>query len=342
MSLVKCPECGQDISDKAASCPHCGCKQKTSSKSATATIVILSLVIVALAGAGVWYLFLRGGGDSDERAAYERIVRLQNENQLDSLADALEDYFDIYDSDASHYLQLKDLREKFFTERADWQAAQGIMSVDAIRHFLDVHPDGVYLKQANHLMDSLSFCAASEADTRDAYEQYLAQFPEGAYLKEARELMEDLDNVAITVEEKAAVQEAVSAHFDALATNDRAGVAATLAETINSYLGKNAPEMEDIYAYMRSMHSTSRAIVFLVKNPVVTKMEMTGSVLYNVQFVLDEETYSRAARPARTEGDATAGGDADAEGPKPEDVKHFTGVAVLNENKRIVSLVLRQ
>jgi hypothetical protein len=24
MALIKCPECGKEISDKAASCPHCG------------------------------------------------------------------------------------------------------------------------------------------------------------------------------------------------------------------------------------------------------------------------------------------------------------------------------
>ena len=25
MAIIKCPECGQDVSDKATSCPHCGC-----------------------------------------------------------------------------------------------------------------------------------------------------------------------------------------------------------------------------------------------------------------------------------------------------------------------------
>lgn len=24
MALIKCPECGREISDKAGSCPHCG------------------------------------------------------------------------------------------------------------------------------------------------------------------------------------------------------------------------------------------------------------------------------------------------------------------------------
>lgn len=25
MALIICPECGKEISDKAISCPHCGC-----------------------------------------------------------------------------------------------------------------------------------------------------------------------------------------------------------------------------------------------------------------------------------------------------------------------------
>ena len=25
MSLIKCPECGKEISEKASSCPNCGC-----------------------------------------------------------------------------------------------------------------------------------------------------------------------------------------------------------------------------------------------------------------------------------------------------------------------------
>ena len=25
MALIKCPECGKEISDKAEFCPHCGC-----------------------------------------------------------------------------------------------------------------------------------------------------------------------------------------------------------------------------------------------------------------------------------------------------------------------------
>ena len=31
MALIKCPECGREISDKAKACPHCGCPIESSS-----------------------------------------------------------------------------------------------------------------------------------------------------------------------------------------------------------------------------------------------------------------------------------------------------------------------
>lgn len=30
MAMIKCPECGKEISDKASSCPNCGCPMSTS------------------------------------------------------------------------------------------------------------------------------------------------------------------------------------------------------------------------------------------------------------------------------------------------------------------------
>ena len=181
-------------------------------KSAVPTIFVVSLVILALAGAAVWYLFFRGGSDTDERAAYDNIMRYENAHQLDSLGEALNEYFDTYNSDAFHYSQLKELHDRFFTERDDWQAAEDQMSLDAVRHFLDVHPDGFYLGKANQKFDSLSYVHAVETNTREVYEQYLSQFSHGKYVAEVRKLMLEIDNEELTIEEKASVKETLTAH----------------------------------------------------------------------------------------------------------------------------------
>lgn len=304
---------------------------------AAGTIVAISLVIVALACAAVWYLFFRGGSDSDERTVYENIMRYEHERKLDSLDVALNDYFDTYNSDAFHYSQLKDLHDRFFNERADWQAAEGVMSIESMHQFLDVHPDGFYSTNAHQKLDSLSFAHAVEVDTYEAYEQYINQFAQGKYVAEARNKMNGLENMTLTVEEKAAITETLSAHFNALADNDQEAIAATLASQINSYIGKTDPELEDIYAYMKSMHSSSRMIVFLVKNVIVTKVEAADRHLFNVQFELDEETYTRNHSSHDVENAEGA-----EEAPTPTEIKHFFGTAILNEAMKISSLVLKK
>lgn len=53
MAMIKCPECGQEISDKAKKCVHCGVRVK---KRNTKKLVIIFSIIFVLLIAGV------GGG----------------------------------------------------------------------------------------------------------------------------------------------------------------------------------------------------------------------------------------------------------------------------------------
>jgi DNA-directed RNA polymerase subunit RPC12/RpoP len=46
MSLIKCPECGKEISDKAVSCPSCGSPIKQTSKKSIKGKVLLSVFFI--------------------------------------------------------------------------------------------------------------------------------------------------------------------------------------------------------------------------------------------------------------------------------------------------------
>ena len=63
MALIKCSECGKEISDKATSCPNCGCPTKFASEKATQknenTIVILFFLGISSLVGIVCYLNLR-------------------------------------------------------------------------------------------------------------------------------------------------------------------------------------------------------------------------------------------------------------------------------------------
>ena len=47
MALIKCPECGQDISTEASFCPHCGCTSIPKNTEGTGIAIVIFIVMVA-------------------------------------------------------------------------------------------------------------------------------------------------------------------------------------------------------------------------------------------------------------------------------------------------------
>lgn len=54
MAMIKCPECGKEISDRAEACPHCGCPIDESplETSEYAKLMVISLIAIFMAVAG--------------------------------------------------------------------------------------------------------------------------------------------------------------------------------------------------------------------------------------------------------------------------------------------------
>ncbi|WP_291657516.1 zinc ribbon domain-containing protein [Clostridium sp.] len=50
MALIKCTECGKEVSDKAASCPNCGCPLSQMVKGGTVRIRIPNNIAVGVGG----------------------------------------------------------------------------------------------------------------------------------------------------------------------------------------------------------------------------------------------------------------------------------------------------
>lgn len=93
MALIKCTECGHEVSDKATSCPNCGCPiigseekppKKSKSKWVLAIVIVVTVVVVAV---GCWFAF----GDTLSKDDPDAIVELTPEfiekvQQYDQLA----------------------------------------------------------------------------------------------------------------------------------------------------------------------------------------------------------------------------------------------------------------
>lgn len=76
MSLIQCPECGKEISDKAANCPNCGAPLTIESRSGGKKnrLWIILLVIAILAIIGVLVFFKISSNDSKDLSDIEKSV----------------------------------------------------------------------------------------------------------------------------------------------------------------------------------------------------------------------------------------------------------------------------
>lgn len=73
MALIKCSECGKQISDKAKKCPHCGANNKIQSRKKDnkniLPIIICLLLACLLIGGGIFaYQVLKDNNDTDVKA----------------------------------------------------------------------------------------------------------------------------------------------------------------------------------------------------------------------------------------------------------------------------------
>ena len=86
MALIKCKECGHDISDKATTCPKCGCPIDNQSNGLNVNIhkqngsgrkwiiAVLSIIVLIAAVAIAFYVFSSGDSNNDSEMMAPQIT----------------------------------------------------------------------------------------------------------------------------------------------------------------------------------------------------------------------------------------------------------------------------
>lgn len=77
MSLIKCHECGADISSNASRCPKCGSRTITSTKRRNRTWIIIASIIVIIAASIAIYSYY-------EHQQRLKVLEKQNEQFFNS------------------------------------------------------------------------------------------------------------------------------------------------------------------------------------------------------------------------------------------------------------------
>ena len=301
MALIKCPECGHQVSDKAAVCPSCGiaiagnpdivapqtvAKRESKMPHKSVTIPVVAGVMALIIVLGGLYLY-NNVQDRNEVDAYENAMACDEiavlQNYLDMYADAPQAH---RDSVMAHIALLKKVD-------TDWDDAVVNNSRQAFENYLRMHPESVHKTEALLKLDSIDWTLASEADTPEAYGKYLAAHADGAHIDEARVKMEKLEKTVISDEEKTKVTSVLTNFFAALGNNDEDALTPTIDVVLNSFLHRAGATKADVISYMKRIHAPEdiTAISFRTNNDwKIEKIDLgAGECSYVVDFSVDEK-----------------------------------------------------
>ena len=195
MALIKCPECGKEISDKASSCPNCGCPievQKTevanniseqpitgqSPKKLNKKIIPIAviLVVVAIICAVIYNVKVVKPRKLEEqnKAAYEEAIALAEKGKY-------EEANDLFDT-IPEYEDVETLQEQLFYESRVFQCVKSIkerlknpdsLQIYEVVFFSKEYKDEVYVSDS--MMEALNKLIADEGGEPVVLMRYGAQ-----------------------------------------------------------------------------------------------------------------------------------------------------------------------
>ena len=294
MALIKCPECGHQVSDKAATCPSCGVaiagnvkRENEVPKGKRSMTIPIVAGVVAVIAVLVGLYFYNNVQDRNELDAYENAMSCSEaavlQNYLDMYADAPQAH---RDSIMAHLALLKKVD-------SDWDEAMMNNTRSAFENYLRVHPESVHKTEALLKLDSIDWAFAAEADTPEAYSKYVADHADGMHIDEARLKLEKLEKSIIAEDEKLMVTSVLTSFFNALGNNDEEALTMSIDVVLNSFLHRAGATKADVISYMKRIHSPEdiTGIVFRMNNDwKIEKIDLgEGECSYVVDFSVDEK-----------------------------------------------------
>lgn len=155
MALIKCPECGKEVSDTIKTCPHCGYKIKNRKMSKKIQIVFALLIVLVI----ILALFI--GMLLHRSKQYNKAIAILNDGDYQTACSILEKI--------SSYKDSKDLLE---------QAKYESTAFECINLFIDdlSQPDTLKIKKVSFYQ--MKFKKDASKETKESYQNILDNNPD--------------------------------------------------------------------------------------------------------------------------------------------------------------------
>ena len=180
----------------------------------------------------------------------------------------------------------------------DWNNAYISNSKSMLTEYLLKHPDSPHKALAQQKIDSLDWAQASGLNTIEAYQAYLDEHQDGEHYNEAEENMKALKVKEVTPEEKSMINQLFRRFFISINERNQDNLVSTVAEEL-TLLDKEQATPRDVVQMMEKMYKddVTRLIWRINKDYNISKREVGDNRYeYSVSFTaLKEEEHTDAA-----------------------------------------------
>lgn len=175
MSLIKCPECGHSVSDKAKTCPNCGVRIK---KKSYAWLIFTVALLIIIAGS-LSYIYYSDMKNQHSQTKFESVMRNGNVEELEEF---------LLVNDKLTEFQTRQIQQRITALKSineEWNNAVERSSRSALETFIRNHPDDSRVENARLIIDSLDWVTAKQQNTESGYQAYIDHHGNGQYYHEA-------------------------------------------------------------------------------------------------------------------------------------------------------------
>ncbi len=324
MSIIKCPECNNEVSTSAEKCPHCGVRISGNIKTCPdcGKVVLRTESSCPACGASLQNTPVMGlcesevsGTSSKKRKPVALIVLIvlivlaaigaggyfyvTDRERARSEQEAYENVISAKDTalcsqyladypEGAHVIEVKALLAGLVTEINDWNDACVNRTRGGFLRFLSNHNGSAFEQACNDKIDSLDYVEATILNTVEAYDIYLRNHPDGLYAEQARQ---GQGNVVQGVYEKK-IKDVCKSFFTSLSTRDYDKLSACVTDVMDNFLNKKNATEDDVKIFAQKLwQSNPNGLKFTVNNDFQIRRTDNNKVNepeYDVNFTVNK------------------------------------------------------
>lgn len=295
MAIIKCPECGHDVSDEAPHCPNCGVEisgnlttcpkcgttyllsqkscpkchfQSTSnsiqiseqnlpSNPTNKRNVYLTIIIgiIVLIAVVIAGIYIYNSQNNINREQDEYEFA-SSSNDISVLQKYLDDYSDT-DAPMEHIQAIQARMNELQKDNIAWTNALVSNSKSALEQYIKEYPNSQYKNLAIHKIDSIDWAMAQSSNTIEAYETYLQDQPNGEHFDEASDCIRNIKTKTVQPEEEIMIDMIFRNFFQGINTKNENTLSNSVNPVLTSFLGKQDATRMDVISFMNKIYKNN-------------------------------------------------------------------------------------